>query len=80
MSRTKLHNSAAALHGERHFNRSGYQDPRGLPKKEGAGGFNWGRPIDELEAIKEVCMPLATRRDSKINIVDPSLFESIHGR
>ncbi|ORY03199.1 hypothetical protein K493DRAFT_311824 [Basidiobolus meristosporus CBS 931.73] len=93
MTRTKSSTSFAALTGERHFNRSGYQDPRGLPKKEGAGGYNWGRPTDEIAAIGDLDAfansypweeydEQPTRRrssEAKINTMDSKVFESLHG-
>ncbi|KAK9710048.1 hypothetical protein K7432_008681 [Basidiobolus ranarum] len=93
MTRTKPHNSTAAVAGERHFNRSGYQDPRRLPKKEGAGGFNWGRPSDELDIVgdtdatdgypwEEYDDEHPTRKrassDVKLSTIDSKLFESLH--
>ncbi|KAK9718482.1 hypothetical protein K7432_005467 [Basidiobolus ranarum] len=91
MTRSRHHSSAAALQGERHFNRTGHQDPRGLPKKEGAGVFNWGRSTDEFEVIGDTDIDAnaweefdnyPTKRrasaDSKISTVDAELFASIH--
>jgi hypothetical protein len=33
---------------DRHLQRNGITDLRGIPKKEGAGQHNWGKPTDAL--------------------------------
>ncbi|CAG8526275.1 9858_t:CDS:2 [Dentiscutata heterogama] len=53
MTRTKHSETPGALKQDRHLQRNGYTDPRGMPKKEGAGQHNWGKPIDEATVLDE---------------------------
>ncbi|CAG8622617.1 1226_t:CDS:2 [Funneliformis mosseae] len=43
----------AVQNKDRHLQRSGLLDARGMPKKEGGGQHNWGRPTDELAELDE---------------------------
>ncbi|KAK9759398.1 hypothetical protein K7432_017696 [Basidiobolus ranarum] len=86
MTRSRRSTNPSALIQDHHISRTGYQDARGLPKKEGGGGFNWGRSTDELEDInlESLVEPQAIARkrsmsDSKLHVVDSQLFDKING-
>ncbi|CAI2170498.1 6807_t:CDS:2 [Funneliformis geosporum] len=43
----------AVQNKDRHLQRNGLLDPRGMLKKEGGGSHNWGKPTDELAELDE---------------------------
>ncbi|CAG8736804.1 6397_t:CDS:2, partial [Acaulospora morrowiae] len=52
MTRTKQTPPQGASKNDRHLQRNGLTDPRGMPKKEGAGQHNWGKPVDEFVKLE----------------------------
>ncbi|KAJ3088801.1 hypothetical protein HK102_007875 [Quaeritorhiza haematococci] len=52
MTRTHNH-SPQGTTKDKHLQRSGLRDPRGLPKKHGAGQHNWGHDGSELADFAE---------------------------
>nr|CAG8548690.1 10317_t:CDS:2 [Entrophospora candida] len=46
MTRTKQTTPSVVKH-DRHPQRNGFTDPRGMVKKDGAGQHNWGKTVDD---------------------------------
>ncbi|CAH1760455.1 12228_t:CDS:2 [Entrophospora sp. SA101] len=46
MTRTKQSTPSVVKH-DRHPQRNGFTDPRGMVKKDGAGQHNWGKTVDD---------------------------------
>ncbi|CAG8595280.1 3732_t:CDS:2 [Ambispora leptoticha] len=76
MSRSKQTSSPAVFNRDRHLQRSGLTDPRGNPKKGGAGGHNWGVITDQSD---QDILPNAENEQGrgyhKIQVVKPEEFE-----
>ncbi|RIA90239.1 hypothetical protein C1645_823647 [Glomus cerebriforme] len=53
MTRSRQSTTPHAINKDRHLQRSGIMDPRGMPKKEGGGPHNWGKPTDVLAELDE---------------------------
>ena len=71
MTRTKQ--DTPATQQDHHQQRSKYQDVRGLPKKDGAGGHNWGNVEDESAQH----IPTAQPAKQDVHVVDSSQFEQL---
>ncbi|RHZ71239.1 hypothetical protein Glove_261g86 [Diversispora epigaea] len=73
MTRTK---HPGSIRQDRHFQRSGILDLRGLPKKKGEGQHNWGKPTDEvLELPEDINVRTAEVYNNKLRVVDSKEFE-----
>ncbi|CAG8514278.1 12905_t:CDS:2 [Ambispora gerdemannii] len=79
MSRRKQSSSPGVINRDRHFQRSGLNDPRGNPKKGGAGGHNWGVITDSSDAREHDKFPNVDNEQGKgyqkIQVVNPEKFE-----
>ncbi|CAG8512205.1 8277_t:CDS:2 [Paraglomus brasilianum] len=90
---TRSKQSPAAMRHDRHYQRSPLGDLRGIPKKEGAGQYNWGNVTVEAATeldehyelmdnfpkydLEKDAETETDRRSSKVEVVDSNRFEEL---